>query len=28
LPIQFDAKNLLGDEDQPCFALVPCNPKK
>ena len=29
LPIQFDGKNLLGgDDDQPCFALVPCNPKK
>jgi hypothetical protein len=29
VPIQFDTSNLLGDnEEQPCFALVPCNPKK
>jgi len=24
VPIQFDASNLLGGDDQACFALVPC----
>jgi hypothetical protein len=28
VPIQFDTSNLLGNEDRPCFALVPCDPKK
>jgi len=29
IPVQFDTSNLLGDESEhPCFALVPCNPKK
>ena len=28
IPIQFDKSNLLGDDDRPCFALVPCEPKK
>jgi hypothetical protein len=27
VPIQFDASNLLGGDDQACFALVPCNKK-
>jgi len=28
VPIQFDSSNLLGPEGGPCFALVPCDPKK
>ena len=29
VPVQFDTSNLLGDDgEHPCFALVPCNPKK
>jgi hypothetical protein len=28
VPIQFDSSNLFGAEDRPCFALVPCEPKK
>ena len=28
VPIQFDSSNLFGGEDRPCFALVPCEPKK
>ena len=28
VPIQFDSSNLLGDDERPCFALVPCGPKK
>jgi hypothetical protein len=27
VPIQFDTSNLLGGDDQACFALVPCNKK-
>ena len=27
VPIQFDSSNLLGGDDQTCFALVPCNKK-
>ena len=27
VPVQFDNSNLLGGEDQACFALVPCNKK-
>jgi hypothetical protein len=28
VPVQFDSSNLLGDDDRPCFALVPCGSKK
>ena len=27
VPIQFDTSNLLGGDEQACFALVPCNKK-
>jgi hypothetical protein len=27
VPIQFDASNLMGGDEQACFALVPCNKK-
>jgi hypothetical protein len=27
VPIQFDNSNLIGGDDQTCFALVPCNKK-
>ena len=27
VPVQFDNSNLLGGEEQACFALVPCNKK-
>ena len=27
VPVQFDNSNLLGGDDQACFALVPCNKK-
>ena len=27
VPVKFES-SLLGDEDRPCFALVPCDPKK
>jgi hypothetical protein len=29
VPVQFDTTNLSGEDgEQPCFALVPCNPNK
>jgi hypothetical protein len=28
VPMTFDTSNLLGDGEHPCFALVPCDPKK